>query len=129
MEDAQEIKEILDVVSEKVPKLLEEITDALFSPEKAEKFGETVAKFYKSMIDSGMNPDQAFELTQKFMDSASPGGMITQALGGLSGGGGNIHKEVHIHGGHGDDDCCDDELGKRIEKKVKAKIERKFEDE
>jgi hypothetical protein len=122
-EDAQEIKEILDVVSEKVPKLLEEITDALFSPEKAEKFGETVAKFYKSMIDSGMSPDQAFELTQKFMDSASPGGMITQALGGLSGGGGPVHKEVHIHGGH------NGEVGEAIEKKVKEKFERKSEDE
>ena len=104
-EDAQEVKEILEVVSEKVPKLLEEITEALFSPEKAEKFGETVAKFYKSMVDSGMSPDQAFELTQKFMDSSSPGGMIANALGGL-GGSGNVHKEVHIHGGGHDENCC-----------------------
>ena len=121
-EDAQEVKEILDVVSEKVPKLLEEITDALFSPEKAEKFGETVAKFYKSMVDSGMSPDQAFELTQKFMDSSSPGGMIAKALGGI-GSNGPIHKEVHIHG-HGHD-----EIGDEIEKKVKEKFERKSGDE
>ena len=122
MDDPQEIKEILDVVSEKVPKLLEEITDALFSPEKAEKFGETVAKFYKSMIDSGMSPEQAFELTQKFMDSSSPGGMIAKALGGI-GSNGPIHKEVHIHG-HGHE-----ELGDEIEKKVKEKFERKSGDE
>lgn len=127
MDDPQEIKEILDVVSEKVPKLLEEITDALFSPEKAEKFGETVAKFYKAMIDSGMSPDQAFELTQKFMDSSSPGGMITQALGGLSGGGGPVHKEVHIHGHNGDLD--DDEISKKIERKVQQKFDRKSENE
>ncbi len=127
--DAEEVSEILDAVSDKVPKLLNDITEALFSVEKAEQFGQSVAKFYKSLVEAGMKPDQAFELTQKFMDSSSPGGMITQALGGLSGGGGNIHKEVHIHGSHGDDDCCDDELGKKIEKKVKAKIERKFEDE
>jgi len=120
MEDAQEVKEILDVVSEKVPKLLNDITEALFSPEKAEKFGETVAKFYKSMVDSGMSPDQAFELTQKFMDSNSPGGMIANAIGGIGGGG---HKEVHIHG-HDDDG-----IGEAIEKKVKAKLARKLEDE
>ncbi len=122
--DAEEVKEILDAVSEKVPKLLNDITEALFSAEKAEKFGESVAKFYKSLIEAGMDTDQAFELTQKFMDSSSPGGMISKALGGLGGGGGNIHKEVHIHGGHDND-----ELGDAIEKKVKAKIERKFEDE
>ena len=122
--EAQEVKEILDVVSEKIPKLLEDITEALFSPEKAEKFGETVAKFYKSMVESGMSPEQAFELTQKFMDSSSPGGMIAKALGGLGGGGGPGN--VTIHGGH---HGHDDELGDTIEKKVKEKIARKFEDE
>jgi len=117
--EAEEIKEILEVVSDKVPKLLEEITDALFSPEKAEKFGETVAKFYKSLVDSGMNPDQAFELTQKFMDSSSPGGMIAKALGGI-GSNGPIHKEVHIHGRHDDEECCDDE--DKEKKKAQVKI-------
>jgi len=127
--DAEEVSEILDAVSDKVPKLLNDITEALFSAEKAEKFGESVAKFYKSMIESGMNPDQAFELTQKFMDTSSPGSMISQAMSGIGGGGGNIHKEVHIHGGHDSDDSCDDDIGDRIEKKVKAKFERKSDDE
>jgi hypothetical protein len=102
---------------------LNDITEALFSPEKAEKFGESVAKFYKSMIESGMKPDQAFELTQKFMDSSSPGGLIAKAVGGLGNGGINIGGHGH---GHNDDD---DELDKQIEKKVKEKIARKLEDE
>ena len=118
--DAEEIKEILDAVSDKVPKLLNDITEALFSAEKAEQFGESVAKFYKSLIEAGMDPDQAFELTQKFMDSSSPGGMISKALGGL-GGGGNI--SIGGHGHHGDDDFGDD-----IEKKVKEKIAKKLDE-
>ena len=117
--DAQEIKEILEAVSDTVPKLLSEITDALFSPDKAEQFGASVAKFYKSMVDSGMNPDQAFELTQKFMDSSSPGGMIAKVMGGMGDSGGNINI-----GGSGHDD-----IGDAIEKKVKAKLAGKFEDE
>jgi hypothetical protein len=120
-ESPEEIKEILDVVSEKVPKLLNDITEALFDPAKSAEFGKTVAEFYKSMVESGMNPDQAFELTKKFMDSSSPGGMIGKALGGLSGGGGNVSKTVHIHGGdHGD-------FGNDIEKKVKEKMAKKLE--
>lgn len=111
--DAQEVKEILEAVSEHVPKLLNEITEALFSPEKSEQFGEAVAKFYKSMIDAGMDEEKAFQLTQKFMDSSSPGSMISQAIGGS-------------FGGHGRDD---DELGDEIEKKVKVKIARKFQDD
>ena len=76
-----------------------------------------VAKFYKSMIDAGMNEERAFELTQKFMDSSSPGGMLSKVLG--DGDGLNIGGHSHSH----------DELGDEIEKKVKAKIARKFEDE
>ena len=113
-EDAQEVKEILEAVSDTVPKLLNEITEALFSPDKAEQFGASVAKFYKSMVDSGMNPDQAFELTQKFMDSSSPGGMIAKVLGGM-GEGGNIN--IGPGHGHGNND-----IGDAIEKKVKAKL-------
>jgi hypothetical protein len=120
--DAQEVKDILEAVSATVPKLLNEITEALFSAEKSEQFGMAVAKFYKSMIDAGMDEDKAFELTNKFMDSSSPGGMISKVIG--ESGGLNIGGHGN-HGHHGDHD----DLGDEIERKVKEKIARKFEDE
>ncbi len=116
--DAKEVKEILEAVSETVPKLLNEITDALFNPEKTKEFGKSVAEFYKTMVDNGMPPDKAYELTQKFMESSSPGLLISQAIsGGLGGdsiniGGGHKHK-------HGD------EFGDEIEKKIKDKLDKK----
>ena len=94
--DAKEIKEILEAVSTTVPKLLNEITEALFSAEKSEAFGLAVAKFYKSMVDAGMNEERAFELTEKFMDTSSPGGMISKVLG-ESGGLGGINIGGHGH--------------------------------
>jgi hypothetical protein len=115
--DAKEVKEILEAVSATVPKLLNEITEALFSAEKSEAFGTAVAKFYKSMIDAGMNEERAFELTEKFMDSSSPGGMISKVLGDSGG--------INFGG----KSSSDDDIGDEIEKKVKAKIARKFEDE
>ena len=118
----EDVGEILAAVSEHVPKLLNEITEALFNAEKTEAFAESVAKFYKSMIDAGMDEDKAFELTQKFMDSSSPGGMISKVLGEVGDGGGiNIGNHG---GGHSHDDIGDD-----IEKKIKEKVARKFEDE
>ncbi len=116
--DAQEVKDILEAVSATVPKLLNEITEALFSAEKSEQFGMAVAKFYKSMIDAGMDEDKAFELTNKFMDSSSPGGMISKVLGESGG----INIGGHGHGSH-------DDLGDEIERKVKEKVARKFDDE
>ena len=79
--DGDDVAEILAAVSEHVPKLLNEITEALFNAEKTEACAVSVAKFYKSMIDAGMDEEKAFELTQKFMDSSSPGGMISKVLG------------------------------------------------
>ncbi|MDO9538146.1 MAG: hypothetical protein Q7J68_07490 [Thermoplasmata archaeon] len=118
--DAKEVKEILEAVGATVPKLLNEITEALFSAEKSEAFGMAVAKFYKSMIDAGMDEEKAFELTEKFMDSSSPGGMISKVLGDSGG--------INI-GGSGGRSHSHDDIGDEIEKKVKAKIARKFEDE
>lgn len=116
--DAQEVKEILEAVSETVPKLLNEITETLFNPEKTKEFGKTVAEFYKTMVENGMPPEQAFELTKKFMDSSSPGSMISQALGGIGGGGDN--NVINIGGKE-----VGPEFGDDIEKKIKEKMEKK----
>jgi hypothetical protein len=64
-----------------------------------------------------MNEERAFELTEKFMDSSSPGGMISKVLGDSGG--------INFGG----KSSSDDDIGDEIEKKVKAKIARKFEDE
>lgn len=92
--DPEAIKEILDVVSEKVPELLEKLGDILYSKENAQKYGEAVATFYKSLIDAGMEPSEAYALTDKYMSSLSP----LSALGGAfkgsgekNGGGFNIN--------------------------------------
>lgn len=115
--DAQEVADILSAVSEHVPKLLSEITEALFSAEKSEAFAESVAKFYKSLIDAGMDEEKAFELTQKFMEDSSPGGMISKVLGEVGEGSMNFGGKSH------------DQVGDEIEKKIKEKVKRKFEDE
>ena len=117
----EDVGEILAAVSEHVPKLLNEITEALFNAEKTEAFAESVAKFYKSMIDSGMDEEKAFELTNKFMDSSSPGGMISKVLGEVGDGGG-----INFGGGGGH---SHDDIGDDIEKKIKEKVARKFDDE
>jgi len=68
----EDIKEILEVVGEKIPTLLEKLSDILYSKENAVKYGDAVATFYQRLVDAGMEPDQAFELTEKYMSSLSP---------------------------------------------------------
>jgi hypothetical protein len=66
----------LDVVSEKVPDLLKELSGVLYSPEQAKKFGLAGAIFYKELKAAGMTDDQAYTLTQQYMSTMSLGSTI-----------------------------------------------------
>ncbi len=79
-DDIAEFKEVMETLRESVPALIKGIVDALYSAQNAEDFGKQVAGFYKSMIDAGMNPEQAFELTKKFMESRDIAGVLKKVL-------------------------------------------------
>jgi hypothetical protein len=83
--DAQEVKEILDVVSEKVPDLLNALTDVLYGAQQSGKYGQAIAGFYKAMKESGMTDEQAFELTQQYMSTLNLPGLLGKALSGREG--------------------------------------------
>jgi hypothetical protein len=77
MPDPEQLREIMDVVTEKVPDLLEKITRIITDAHQGEQMGNSVATFYRTLIESGMPPHQAFELTRGFMSSASIGGIVS----------------------------------------------------
>ena len=81
MMNADEVKELLEAFSEKIPTLLNSLTDAIYSKDASAKFGAAVADFYKTLKESGMTDDQAFRLTEQFMSSLYIGGMIANAVG------------------------------------------------
>jgi hypothetical protein len=110
-EDVQNLKEVLDVVSQKVPELLEKVTGAMYGAENAKKFAVAVAEFYKSLKEAGMTDEQAYDLTKQYMSSISLTGFIGKAFEGAKG----THHFKHERG-HGkeyvvydeDDEECDE---------------------
>ena len=102
MPDAQELREIFEVLSEHVPRLLEAVTKVLYNAQEGEKFGQSVAGFYKSLKAAGMSGQEAFELTRQYMDTISLGGLLKNMMGG-----------------YGDDD----DIGRAIKKRVAKEIE------
>jgi len=82
--DPEKIKEILDVVSEKVPGLLRELSDLLYSPKSAKQYAEAAAIFYKELKGAGMTDEQAFELTSQYLSTLNLGKMM-----------GNVGNHVH----------------------------------
>ena len=78
---AAEIKEIFELFSERMPRLLNSLTDAIYGKDASAKFGAAVADFYKTLKGSGMTEEQAFKLTEQYMSSLNLGRMIANAVG------------------------------------------------
>ena len=65
--EAQEIGEILSVVRTEVPGLVRDLMDTIYSPESAEKMAKSVATFYKTLVDSGIDEKEALEMAKGFV--------------------------------------------------------------
>lgn len=78
MPDPEKIKEILDVVSEKIPGLLKELSSLLYSPKSAKQYAEAAAIFYKELIKAGMSKEQAYELTSQYLSTLNLGKMMSR---------------------------------------------------
>ena len=76
MPDPEKIKEILDVVAEKVPGLLKELSNILYSPESAKQYATAAAIFYKELKNAGMSESEAYELTSQYLSTLNIGKMM-----------------------------------------------------
>ena len=79
--DADKFKEILNVFGDKIPAILNSLTDSIYGKDASAKFGTAVANFYRTLKDSGMTDEQAFKLTEQYMSSLNLGGIISKAVG------------------------------------------------
>src|SRR5437867_5868773 len=82
-----DMKEMMSLFSEKVPALLNSLADVLYGKQQSVKYGEAVAGFFKTLKDSGMTDEQAYELTKQYMSAMNLPAMIGQAIGRGGGGG------------------------------------------
>ena len=65
--DVEELREVLEVVSDKVPGLLRGLRDVLYSKESAENMAESVGAFYKKLVESGIPKEDALEMARGYM--------------------------------------------------------------
>ena len=105
MPEPEKIKEILNVVSIRVPELLKKLSDVLYGTDQAKKFGKAAAVFYKELKGTGMSDDQIFELTRQYMSSLSVGNVFSK-----------------FARGHEFDSEVGEEVGKRVGRKIRKAI-------
>ena len=81
MPDPEKIKEIIDVISDRIPGLLKELSGVLYGTSQAKQYGVAVATFFNELKSAGMSEEQAFELTRQYMSTLNLGKMF-QGFGG-----------------------------------------------
>lgn len=72
----QEISQLLDVVSEKIPTLVRELKSSLFSAEAGQELGKAVGAFYKELVAAGIPEGQALDMAKSYIGSLQ--GMMNQ---------------------------------------------------
>jgi len=65
--DVGELRDVLDVVSDKIPSLLRGLRDVLYSKESAENMAESVGTFYKKLVESGIPKEDALDMARGYM--------------------------------------------------------------
>ena len=105
MEDAEEVKAILEVVSKEVPALIKGIVGSVFSEEAGRNMGKAAGAFYKELKESGMPDEIAVKMTENYIS-------VFTSLG-------DIMKKFEIGKKHSSE--MEEEMERRIKKKLAEK--------
>ena len=88
MPEAQEVKEILSVVSSEVPALIKGLIASVFSEEAGRNMGKGAAAYYKSLKEGGLPDDVAVKMTQDYVQTFTSFGEVFRNVG-------HVHKHQH----------------------------------
>jgi len=116
IEDAEELREVLGVVSKEVPALIKSIIGSVFSEEAGRDMGKAAAAFYKELKEAGMPEETAVKMTENYVAVfTSLGDVMKRAVSGQ-------------HNAKGED-IISEEISRKIKEKFAEKRREEDEDE
>ncbi len=107
--DAEEIKEIFTIFSEKLPALIKGLISSVFSPEAAKDMGKAAATYYQELKAGGIPDEVAVKMTQDYVSTFSK---VSDFIKTASGGRGHSER--------------DEDIGREVEMHIKKKLRDKF---
>jgi len=110
--EAEEVKEILSVVSKELPALVKGILGSVFSEEAGRDLGKAAAAFYKELKSAGLPDEVAVKMTEDYMSTFTSMGDVLKGMGK----GGKLGITAKDK----------DELGKEITLDIQRKIKEKL---
>ena len=97
--DIEQAAKLMDKVGPMIEDILGPLKDLLmelYSPEKMQAMGKSVAEFYKNLIEAGMDKETATELTKEYMESINAAKNLMEVFIGMMRGKGPVRI---VHGG------------------------------
>ncbi|CAB50149.1 hypothetical protein [Pyrococcus abyssi] len=97
--DLDKIAMLMDKLGPMVEDILEPLQKLLadlYSPEKMQALGKSVAQFYKDLVEAGMDKETATELTKEFMKNINVMRSLLEGLTGMLQKGKGF--QVYVHG-------------------------------
>ncbi|MBO3803137.1 MAG: hypothetical protein JTT11_04580 [Candidatus Brockarchaeota archaeon] len=83
LEDVEELKEVLNVVSQQVPNLIRNIVTSVFSEQAGANMGKAVGAYYKGLKEAGIPEETAVRMTEKYASTfTSLGDVMKMAMSG-----------------------------------------------
>jgi len=80
MEEAEKVREILSVVSERVPTLIRGIIETMFSEKAGREMGKAIGAFYSELKDGGIPDEIAIKMTKDCLKSFTNMGELFREL-------------------------------------------------
>jgi hypothetical protein len=106
--EAEEVKEILGVVSTEIPSLIKGIIASIFSEEAGKNMGRAAGSFYQELKESGIPEEVAVKMTEDYIGIFTSLGDVLKSF--TSG-----KKSLMLHG-------KEKEIGEEIQKKIAEKF-------
>jgi hypothetical protein len=108
--DAENVKEILGVVSSEVPTMIKSILASVFSEEAGKNMGKAAAAYYKELKNGGLPEQVAVKLTEDYMRTFTSLGDMFRGVG----------RRTSENSG--------DKIGEEIERRIREKLDKRKQD-
>ena len=105
--DAENVKEILGVVSSEVPALIKSLLASVFSEEAGKNMGKAAAAYYKELKNGGIPEQVAVKMTEDYMKTFTSLGEMLRGAG--------RRQETGKSG---------EDIGTEIERRIREKLEK-----
>ena len=83
IEQAAKLMDKIGPIMEDILEPLKDLLNELYSPEKMQAMGKSVAEFYKNLVEAGMDKEAALELTKEYMNSINAAKTLLETFQGF----------------------------------------------